>query len=89
MPFTNMCAEAMENNENPLPDAQGNLANDDLVKDDVCETSEGDILTSDIVVDEQDNIVLATDEVLEDVGVIDSDDEFQLEGQIVMCACFW
>ena len=51
-----------------------------LVDDDVYQTSEGDILPSDIVVDEEDDIVLTTEEQLEDVGVIDSDEEFDLNG---------
>ena len=52
----------------------------DLAADDVYQMSEGDILLSDIVVDEEDDIILTMEEQLEDVGVIDSDDEFNLNG---------
>ena len=76
MPLTNMHASEIDDIANPTPDAQDNLAHSDLVENDVCQTSEGDILPSDIVVDEEDDIDLAAEEQLEDVGVIDSDDEF-------------
>lgn len=80
IPLTNIYASEIDDIVHPTPDAQDNLAHSDLVDDDVYQTSEGDILPSDIVVDEEDDIVLTTEEQLEDVGVIDSDDEFDLNG---------
>ena len=64
MPSTNTCTTEMDDFVTPTPDAQDNLANDNLVYDDVHETSEGDVSPSGIVVNEEDYIVLATEEAL-------------------------
>ena len=44
------------------------------------ETSEGDVLPSDTVVEEDDDAVLTTNEALEDVGAIETNYDFHLEG---------
>ena len=80
IPLTSMCISEIHNIICLPPDAQDNLVHSDLVDDDAYQMSEGDILLSDIVVDEDDDIILTTEEQLEDVGVIDSDDEFDLNG---------
>ena len=74
VPSTNTHAEAMDEIANPLPNAQENL-----VSDDVREAPE-DILPSGAVVEEDNDVVLATNEALEDAGLIDSNDESHLEG---------
>ena len=47
--------------------------------DTIYDSTEGDVSQTDVVV-EEDEFVLTTDEVMEDVGTIDSDDDFDLHG---------
>ena len=62
IPLTNIYASEIDNIICQTPDAQDNLVHSDLVDDDAYQISEGDILLSDIVADEEDNIILTTEE---------------------------
>ena len=60
--------------ENPEEIVNGNIGDNEIYDSTTDDVSPGDIVV------EEDYVELTTDEVLEDVGTIDSDDEFDLHG---------